>query len=56
MLVLGVFAMFYIKERRVWLLVKPIRCCLPWQPIAKSMDLDEEFQQHSQELQQLLQE
>ncbi len=56
MLVLGVFAMFYIKERRVWLLVKTDSVLFAMAANRKSMDLDEEFRQHSQELQQLLQE
>lgn len=55
MLVLGVFAMFYIRERRVWLLIKPDSVLFAMAANRKSMDLDDEFRQHSQELQQLVQ-
>ena len=55
MLVLGVFAMFYIKERRVWLLVKTDTVLFAMSANRKSMELDEEFLQHSQELKQILQ-
>lgn len=54
MLVLGVFAMFYIKEKRVWLLVKPQSVLLAMSANRKGSDFDAEFQQSSEQLEQLL--
>lgn len=54
MLVLGVFAMFYIKEKRVWLLVKPQSILFAMSANRKGSDFDTEFQQSSEQLEQLL--
>lgn len=45
MLVLGIFAMFYIRERRVWLLIKPQQqeVLLAMSSNRKNMDLDQDF-------------
>ena len=54
MLVLGVFAMFYIKEKRVWLLVKPHSVLFAMSANRKGSDFDREYQQNSDQLEQLL--
>lgn len=58
MLVLGIFAMFYIKERRVWLLIKPAQqeVLLAMSSNRKNMDLDQDFARMQQQLTSLLQE
>jgi cytochrome c biogenesis protein len=43
LLVLGIFAMFYIHERRLWLLVKPGSLLLAMSATRKSRDFDAEF-------------
>lgn len=57
MLVLGIFAMFYIKERRVWLLIKPAQqeVLLAMSSNRKNMDLDQDFARMQQQLNDLLQ-
>jgi cytochrome c biogenesis protein len=56
MLVLGIFAMFYIKERRVWLLIKPAQqeVLLAMSSNRKNMDLDQDFARMQQQLTALL--
>lgn len=54
LLTLGVFAMFYIRERRVWLLLKPNEVLLAMSANRKNMDFDWEFERTQQQLQQLL--
>lgn len=57
MLVLGIFAMFYIKERRVWLLIKPAQqeVLLAMSSNRKNMDLDQDFARMQQQLASVLQ-
>ncbi|SDK66940.1 cytochrome c biogenesis protein [Methylophilus rhizosphaerae] len=57
MLVLGIFAMFYIRERRVWILIKPVRqeVLLAMSSNRKNMDLDQDFARMQQQLTTLLQ-
>lgn len=57
MLVLGIFAMFYIKERRVWLLIKPAQqeVLLAMSSNRKNMDLDQDFAHMQQQVSALLQ-
>lgn len=43
LLVLGIFAMFYIHERRLWLLVKPDSVLLAMSATRKSRDFETEF-------------
>lgn len=56
LLVLGIFAMFYVRERRVWLLVKPDskRVLFAMSGTRKSRDFDAEFDRFKGRLQQLL--
>lgn len=54
LLTLGVFAMFYIRERRLWLLLKPNEVLLAMSSNRKNMDFDREFERTQQQLQQLL--
>jgi cytochrome c biogenesis protein len=47
LLVLGIFAMLYIHERRLWLLVKPDgRALLAFSSQRRSLGLDDEFERH----------
>lgn len=57
MLVLGIFAMFYIRERRVWLLIKPgqQQVLLAMSSNRKNMDLDQDFEHTQQQVAALLQ-
>lgn len=57
MLVLGIFAMFYIKERRLWLLIKPAQheVLMAMSSNRKNMDLDQDFARVRQQLSTLLQ-
>jgi cytochrome c biogenesis protein len=57
MLVLGIFSMFYIKERRVWLLIKPAQqeVLFAMSSNRKNMDLDQDFARMQQQLTELLQ-
>jgi cytochrome c biogenesis protein len=56
LLVLGIFAMFYVRERRVWLLVKPEskRVLFAMSGTRKSRDFDAEFDRFKGRLQQLM--
>jgi len=56
LLVLGIFAMFYVRERRIWLLVKPgtRRVLFAMSSARKSRDFDAEFIRFKGRLQQLL--
>jgi cytochrome c biogenesis protein len=57
MLVLGIFAMFYIRERRLWLLIKPVQqeVLVAMSSNRKNMDLDQDFALTQQQLTGLLQ-
>jgi cytochrome c biogenesis protein len=56
LLVLGVFVMFYVRERRLWLLVKSGRgeVLLAMSSNRKTLDFEREFDQHKQHLTELL--
>ena len=56
LLVLGVFVMFYVRERRLWLLVKPGRgeVLLAMSSNRKTLDFEREFERHKQQLTELL--
>jgi cytochrome c biogenesis protein len=55
-LVLGVFAMFYVRERRAWLLAKPAAGTVLFAMSAsrKSLDFEREFEKHRDALGALL--
>jgi cytochrome c biogenesis protein len=57
LLVLGIFAMMYIRERRVWLLVKPAQKTVLFAMSSnrKDLDFDQAFQQYREALQHTLQ-
>ncbi|PKO25900.1 MAG: cytochrome C biogenesis protein [Betaproteobacteria bacterium HGW-Betaproteobacteria-8] len=55
LLVLGIFSMIYIRERRIWLLVKPDnRVLFAISSNRKNRDLDIEFARYQEQLQRLL--
>jgi cytochrome c biogenesis protein len=55
LLVLGIFAMMYIRERRIWLLVKSDnRVLFAMSSNRKNRDLDMEFARYQEQLQRLL--
>ncbi|HQN64963.1 MAG TPA: cytochrome c biogenesis protein ResB [Methylophilus sp.] len=54
LLVLGVFAMFYIRERRLWLLIKANEVLVAMSSNRKNMDFEREFNRTQQQLRQLL--
>jgi len=58
LLVLGVFFMFYVRERRVWLLVKPKlgTILFAMSTNRKTMDFEKEFSRHQEQLARLLKE
>lgn len=57
MLVIGIFAMFYIKERRLWLLIKPAQqeVLLAMSSNRKNMDLDQDFERVQEQVAAMLQ-
>jgi cytochrome c biogenesis protein len=50
LLVLGIFAMFYIRERRIWLLVKPGSVLFAMSSARKNRDFEAEFARMNLEL------
>lgn len=56
LLVLGIFAMIYIRERRIWLLVKPgtSEVLFAMSANRKNRDLDLEYQRYEAQLDRLL--
>ena len=56
MLVLGIFAMFYIRERRLWILIKPAQqqILMAMSTNRKNLDFDQDFAQTTQQLTALL--
>jgi len=56
LLVLGIFAMIYLRERRIWLLVKsePRQVLFAMSCSRKNRDFDAEFERHRNQLQALL--
>lgn len=56
LLTLGIFCMFYIRERRIWLLVKPASgtTLFAMSCNRKTIDFDREFERHKRQLGELL--
>jgi cytochrome c biogenesis protein len=55
LLVLGVFAMFYIHERRLWLLVKPAgKVLLAMSGNRRTLEFEREFERHRQAIANLI--
>ncbi len=50
LLTLGVFFMFYVRERRVWLRIKPGHVLLAMSSAKHTIDFENEFTQHAQAL------
>jgi cytochrome c biogenesis protein len=50
LLVLGVFAMLYIRERRFFVLLKPNEVLVTMSSNRKAMDVDETFEHHTEGL------
>lgn len=53
LLTLGVFFMLFVRERRVWLLIKPGRALLAMSSAKHTIDFEREFTQHAQALDSL---
>ena len=54
LLVLGIFSMFYIRERRIWLLVKANEVLFAMSANRKNLDFEQEFERTKKQLSQLL--
>lgn len=54
-LVLGIFAMLYIRERRAWILVKPGSALFAYSTARKTVDFETEFAKHCASIEQLAQ-
>jgi len=54
LLIIGVFAMLYIRERRLWLLIKDGEAVLAMQCNRKTLDFEQEFERHRNALAALL--
>ncbi|WP_310446065.1 cytochrome c biogenesis protein ResB [Thiobacillus sp.] len=54
LLTLGVFFMLYVRERRVWLRIKPGSALLAMSSAKHSIDFEKEFAQHAQALDTLV--
>ncbi len=55
LLTLGVFFMLYVRERRVWLRIKPGHALLAMSSAKHTIDFEKEFAQHAQALDTLTQ-
>jgi len=55
LLTLGVFFMLYVRERRVWLRIKPGHALLAMSSAKQTIDFEKEFAQHAQALDTLTQ-
>ena len=55
LLTLGVFFMLYVRERRVWLRIKPGHALLAMSSAKQTIDFEKEFTQHAQALDTLTQ-
>jgi cytochrome c biogenesis protein len=55
LLTLGVFFMLYVRERRVWLRIKPGHALLAMSSAKHTIDFEKEFNQHAQALDTLTQ-
>lgn len=56
LLVLGVFAMLYLRERRIWLLVKHGNLLFAMSSNRKTLDFEHEFERHRQAIAALIKE
>lgn len=56
LLVLGIFAMLYVRERRAWALVKSGAVLFAYATPRKTVDFEQEFAKHSQAIEQLAKE
>ena len=56
LLVLGIFAMMYIRERRIWLLLKPVsgQVLFAMSSNRKNLDFEQEFATYSEQIKQLM--
>lgn len=54
LLVLGIFAMIYVRERRIWLLVKENEVLFAMSANRKNPELDAEFLRYKEQLQRLI--
>ncbi len=54
LLVLGIFAMFFIRERRIWLLAKEGELLFAMSSNRRTLDFEQEFVQHKQRIADLL--
>jgi cytochrome c biogenesis protein len=54
LLTLGVFFMLYVRERRVWLRIKPGSALLAMASAKQTIDFEKEFAQHAQALDTLV--
>lgn len=54
LLTLGVFFMLYVRERRVWLRIKPGSALLAMSSAKQTIDFEKEFTQHAQALDTLV--
>ncbi len=53
LLVLGIFAMLYIRERRAWLLIQPGRALFAYNTPKRTVDFEREFANHIAALERL---
>ena len=56
LLVLGVFTMFFVRERRLWLLIKPNQVLFAMSSNRKTLDFENEFIQRKEHLVEILKE
>ena len=56
LLVLGIFAMLYVRERRAWIVVKPGSALFAYATPRKTVDFEQEFTKHSQAIEHLAKE
>lgn len=56
LLVLGIFAMLYVRERRAWIYVKSGSALFAYATPRKTVDFEQEFTKHSQAIEQLAKE
>ncbi|MES2499449.1 MAG: cytochrome c biogenesis protein ResB [Pseudomonadota bacterium] len=54
LLVLGIFSMFYIRERRIWLLVKSDEVLFAMSANRKNLDFEQDFERTKKQLGQIL--
>jgi len=52
--VLGIFSMFFIRERRLWLPVKPGHVLFAMSSNRKTLDFEKEFERHKQRISEIV--